>query len=180
MRNLTVIIGLVIFSSLVGCDTTNSNGQTADSVKATISTKEKDMELQSKATLDIAMKFMEVMGKGDMETMISLMHDDMVWQNAGDSDIPWIGPWKGKKAILEDFMPKFGAGFKTIKWEPSDAFASGDTAAFFGQMIGELTNTGVQTEEFTYALRVKVKDGKVILWNWFEDSYEVSKAFKNK
>ena len=32
-----------------------------------------------------------------METMMSLMHEDMVWQNAGDSNIPWIGPWNGKK-----------------------------------------------------------------------------------
>ena len=130
--------------------------------------------------MSIANAFMDAMGKGDMEEMMSLMHEDMVWQNAGDSAVPWIGPWNGKKAILEDFMPKFGAGFKTIKWEPNDALSKDDTAAYFGQMIGELTNSGKQTKEFTYALRVKVKDGKVILWNWFEDSFEVSRAFHNQ
>ncbi len=161
MKQLFLIISLSCLFALSGCN----------------SDKEDTMDTQSKATMDIAMQFMDAIGKGDMEKMTSLMHEDMVWQNAGDSNVPWIGPWKGKKAILEDFMPKFGAGFKTIKWEPNDAFAQDNTAAFFGQMIGELTNSNQQTEEFTYALRVKVKDGKVILWNWFEDSYEVSRAY---
>lgn len=130
--------------------------------------------------LSIANAFMGAMGKGDMDAMMALMHEDMVWQNAGDAAVPWIGPWKGKQTILEDFMPKFGAGFKTLKWEPNDALSSGDTAAYFGQMIGEVTKSGQKTNEFTYALRVKVKDGKVILWNWFEDSFEVSRAYHNK
>ncbi|MEM6723597.1 MAG: nuclear transport factor 2 family protein [Bacteroidota bacterium] len=131
----------------------------------------------SKATMDIALAFMDAMGKGDMDNMIALMHDDMVWANSGDKTLPWIGPWQGKKAILEQFMPVFGANFQTVKWEPNDGLSSDDTAAFFGRMIGKLTKSDAQTSEFDYALRVKVKDGKVILWNWFEDSYEVSKVY---
>ncbi len=177
MKQLILTISLLCSMLFLGCDSNKTEIPTATTEKTTQTDKESKMEKQSAATMDIAMKFMGAMGKGDMETMMSLMHEDMVWQNAGDPTIPWIGPWKGKKTILEDFMPKFGAGFKTIKWEPNDAFAQGNTAAFFGQMIGELTNSNQQTEEFTYALRVKVKDGKVILWNWFEDSYEVSRAY---
>ena len=135
---------------------------------------------ESQKTMDIANSFMAAMGSGDMEKMQSLMHEDMLWQNAGDSSLPWIGPWKGKKAILEEFLPSFGKNFVTKKWEPTDGFASGDTAAYFGQMVGLLTKSNKETEEFTYALRVKVKDGQVILWNWFEDSYEVSKVYHAK
>lgn len=132
---------------------------------------------KKKSAMDIANEFMGAMGKGDMEAMNNLMHEDMVWQNAGDKAIPWMGPWNGKNAIMENYFPNFMKGFQTIKWEPADAVTDGDTAAFFGQMIGKLTNSGQTTDEFTYALRVKVKDGKIILWNWFEDSLEVSKAF---
>ncbi|WP_299888468.1 nuclear transport factor 2 family protein [uncultured Lacinutrix sp.] len=139
-----------------------------------------NMDKKSKETMDVAMAFMDAMGKGEMDKMMSLMHDDMVWQNAGDKSLPWIGPWKGKEIILEKFMPLFGGNFKTIKWEPNDAVSNGDTAAFFGQMVGLLTKSNKQTKEFTYALRVKVKDGKVILWNWFEDSFEVSRAYHGK
>lgn len=138
------------------------------------------LNIASQKTLDIANAFMGAMGKGDMDTMKDLMHTDMVWQNAGDESLPWIGPWKGEKAILENFLPAFGKNFTTKKWVPTDAFSSGDTAAYFGQMIGLLSKSNQETKEFTYALRVKVKDGKIILWNWFEDSYEVSKAYHNK
>lgn len=170
---------LAVITTLYMMATISCNGQKQPDNSTSVSEglKKSKMENQGQKTIDIAMAFMGAMGKGDMKTMKGLMHEEMVWQNAGDPRVPWIGPWKGKKTILEDFMPKFGAGFKTIKWEPDDAIASGDTAAFFGQMIGELTNNGEQTTEFTYALRVKVKDGKVILWNWFEDSYEVSRAY---
>ena len=176
MKQIFVIISLFSLFTFFSCDSAKKETPTANSEKIN---QENNIEKQAKATMDVAMHFMDAMGKGDMETIVNLMHEDMVWQNAGDPNVPWIGPWNRKKTILEDFMPKFGAGFKTIKWESNDAFASGDTAAFFGQMIGELTNSGQQTEEFTYALRVKVKDGKIILWNWFEDSFEVSRAFHN-
>ncbi len=128
-------------------------------------------------TMKIAGAYMEAMGKGDMETMKGLMHDDMVWQNEGDSRLPWLGPWKGKEDILTKFMPLFGEHFKTTKWETQDQLSGGDTAAFFGRMTGVTTKSGQETTEFTFALRVKVKDGKIILWNWLEDSFAVSEAY---
>ncbi|MEM6831720.1 MAG: nuclear transport factor 2 family protein [Bacteroidota bacterium] len=176
MKSLTVLCMIALFVT-GACNASEKGDQ--DTTQLTASQDNEPGDQESKKTMEIAMAFMDAMGKGDMDKMVSLMHDDMVWQNAGDSDLPWIGPWKGKKAILEEFMPAFGANFQTIKWEPNDAFASGNTAAFFGQMVGLLTKSNKKTKEFTYALRVKVKDGKVILWNWFEDSYEVSKAYKD-
>lgn len=44
-------------------------------------------------------------------------------------------------------------------------------------MNGIATDTNTEIGEFTFALRVKVKDGKIILWNWLEDSYALSEAY---
>lgn len=173
--SMVILTVIVCASACVDGNTEKKNNDKKEDM--TTNQTKSDAELQGEETLEIANAFMAAMGKGDMEAMKNLMHDDMVWQNAGDSSLPWIGPWNGKKAILEDFFPVFGENFVTKKWEPTDAIASGDTAAYFGQMIGLLTHSNKETEEFTYALRVKVKDGKVILWNWFEDSYEVSKTY---
>ncbi len=177
MKNNLIIILVAAFMT-VSCNT-SSNKNAKEKVVAELNKVEK-LAKKSQETLDIANAYMAAMGKGDIAAMNNLMHEDMVWQNAGDSEIPWMGPWNGKKAILEKFFPAFGKGFITKKWEPTDSFASGDTAAYFGQMIGLLTGSNKETNEFTYALRVKVKDGKIILWNWFEDSYEVSKTYQNK
>ncbi|MEM9076349.1 MAG: nuclear transport factor 2 family protein [Bacteroidota bacterium] len=178
-NHIVAIVGALVLNSCNQGETksSDSNAENTSKIETPI---EKSTNDQSQETLTIANAFMNAMGQGDMDTMIGLMHDDMVWQNAGDSSLPWIGPWRGKKAILEDFFPVFGENFKTLKLEPSDSFAQGDTAAYFGHMVGLLSKSNQETNEFTYALRVKVKDGKVVLWNWFEDSFEVSRAYHNK
>lgn len=138
-----------------------------------------DMDPVSQASFDTVMAFMDAMGSGDMDAMVSLMADDMVWHNEGDSEMPWIGPWEGKEAILE-FLPVFGANFQTTAWENEDAFAFGDTVAVFGSMNGITTASGQEIGAFTFALRAKVEDGQVVLWNWFEDSFAVSEAYHGR
>lgn len=135
-----------------------------------------EMDKMSKSTLDTVMAFMGAMGSGDMDTVVALMDDDMVWHNEGDSTLPWIGPWQGKDAILA-FLVVFGENFQTTKWENTDVLAMGDTVAVFGNMNGITTHSGKEIGDFTFALRAKVRDGKIILWNWFEDSYAVSQAY---
>jgi len=138
-----------------------------------------DMDPESQASFDIVMAFMGAVGTGDMDKAISLMADDMVWQNEGDSAMPWVGPWNGKDEIL-NFLPIFGKNFQTTAWDNTDALALGDTVAVFGKMNGITTHSGKEIGEFSFALRAKVRDGKVVLWNWFEDSYAVSQAYHAK
>lgn len=133
-------------------------------------------EEDGQASFDTVMAFMGAMGAGDMEKMSALMADDMVWQNEGDASLPWIGTWEGKETIF-GFLAKFSENVETTLWENEDAFASKDTVAVFGRMKTKLTRSGVETETFNFALRAKVRDGQVVLWNWFEDSYAVSRAF---
>lgn len=137
------------------------------------------MDEKAQASFDTVMAFMGAMGGGDMVKMTSLMADDMVWHNEGDSTLPWIGETKGKEAIFE-FLGVFGSNLQTTKWENTDAFASGDTVAVFGIMNGVTTASGQKIGEFTFALRAKVRDGQVVLWHWFEDSFAVSQAYHGR
>lgn len=136
-----------------------------------------DMDATSQASFDTVMAFMTAMGSGDMDKMGSLMADDMVWHNEGDKTLPWIhGDITGKDAIFK-FLPVFSSNLQTTKWENSDAFASGDTVAVFGVMAATATKTGQSTGDFSFALRAKVRDGQLVLWHWFEDSFAVSQAY---
>ena len=139
-----------------------------------------EMDTTSQTSFDTVMAFMTAMGSGDMETMSSLMADDMVWHNEGDKTLPWIhGDITGKQAIFE-FLPVFSSNLQTTKWENADAFASGDTVAVFGVMAATATKTGQSTGDFSFALRAKVRDGQLVLWHWFEDSYAVSEAYHGR
>ena len=57
------------------------------------------------------------------------------------------------------------------------AMGSGDTVAVFGRMAAHMAQSGKDTGDFTFALRAKVRDGQVVLWNWFEDSFAISRAY---
>ena len=138
-----------------------------------------DMDQTSQASFDTVMAFMGAMGSGDMGTMAALMADDMVWHNEGDATLPWIGKTVGKEAIFE-FLDVFGANLQTTKWENTDAFAAGGTVAVFGAMNGITSHSGQEIGDFTFALRAKVRDGQVVLWHWFEDSFAVSQAYHGR
>lgn len=132
---------------------------------------------QGQRTLKVAEAFLTAAGSGDGETLNQLMADDFVWHNEGDATIPWIGTWEGKDVVFQKFMPAFGAGLTTTSWTTDYSLASGDQAVFIGKMGATANNTGADTGEFSWAVRVHVEDGKVKSWNWFEDSYAVSKAY---
>ena len=137
------------------------------------------MDESSQASLDTVMAFIGAMGSGDTEKMSQFMADDMVWHNEGDSSLPWIGESTGKDAIFK-FLGVFSSNLKTTLWENTDAFASGDTVAVFGKMNGVTTASGKAIGEFTFALRAKTRDGQVVLWHWFEDSFAVSRAYHDR
>ena len=138
-----------------------------------------EMDSASQASFNTVMDFMGAMGSGNMDKMSALMADDMVWHNEGDTSLPWIGETRGKEAIFE-FLGVFSSNLETTLWENTDAFASGDTVAVFGTMAATATKTGQNTGDFTFALRAKVRDGQLVLWHWFEDSFAVSQAYHGK
>ena len=135
---------------------------------------------QTQQTLQIAQSFLEAAGAGDMDTLSGLMADDFVWHNEGDPRVPWIGQWEGKETVLTEFLPTFGVGLKTTTWTTDYSFAKDDQAVFMGTMAAEATNTGESTGLMSWAVRVEVVDGKVKSWNWFEDSFAVSRAFQGQ
>ena len=138
-----------------------------------------DMDATSQASFDTVMAFMGAMGSGDMAAMNELMADDMVWHNEGDANLPWIGETVGKENIFK-FLGVFSSNLQVTMWENEDAFASGDTVAVFGRMNGLTTSSGKEIGEITFALRAKVRDGQVVLWNWLEDSFAVSQAYHGR
>ena len=134
------------------------------------------MDENSQGSIDTVMAFMASMNEGP-EAMKRYMADDMVWHNEGDTTIPWVhGGIKGRDAIFE-FLGVFSGGLQTKKWENTDVFASGDTVAVFGVMNGITTHSGKETGDFSFALRAKVRDGRIVLWHWFEDSFALSRAY---
>ncbi|MEN7341460.1 MAG: nuclear transport factor 2 family protein [Pseudomonadota bacterium] len=162
----SLVVGAIV--AIAGCAATEERAQ-KQAFKSEV--------MQGQETLAVAKAFLGAAGSGDMQTLKRLMADDFVWHNEGDSSIPWIGTWDGKEVVLTKFLPAFGAGLKTTSWSTDYEMAMGDQAIFMGTMGAIANASGAETGEFSWAVRVHVVDGQVKSWNWFEDSYAVSKAF---
>ncbi|MEO0451431.1 MAG: nuclear transport factor 2 family protein [Pseudomonadota bacterium] len=164
------LISAVICTGLICACTANGDVQ---SEQSTVSAD----AMQGQETLKTAEAFLTAAGSGDMSTLESLMADDFVWHNEGDTTLPWIGNWEGKETVLTEFLPAFGAGLTTTSWSTDYSMAKGDQAVFLGTMSATANSSGGETGEFSWAVRVHVEDGLVKSWNWFEDSYAVSAAY---
>ncbi|MEM8547118.1 MAG: nuclear transport factor 2 family protein [Pseudomonadota bacterium] len=136
--------------------------------------------MQDANTLAVAKAFMGAAGAGDRGTLETLMAADFVWHNEGDGALPWIGTWRGKEVVLNEFLPAFGAGLATTSWSTDYAMSDGQYAIFMGTMAATATASGQPTGEFTWAVRVHVVDDLVQSWTWLEDSFAVSQAFHGR
>ena len=150
--------------ALAGCASVTSGPEDKDAV-ATI------------GTLAVAKQFLNAAGSGDGATLMALTDDDFVWHNEGDKRLPWIGHWQGKERVFGTFMPAFGQGLSVTTWTTDYEFVNGDQAVFMGTMAANANNSGINTGVMRWAVRVHVEDGKVKSWNWFEDSFAVSRAY---
>ncbi|MEO1582351.1 MAG: nuclear transport factor 2 family protein [Pseudomonadota bacterium] len=159
------LMALVLALLTVGCSAESASNK---DVETTI----------DDSTMAVAKAFLEAAGSGDGATLATLMRNDFVWHNEGDPSIPWIGNWEGKDTVLETFMPAFAAGLAVTQWSTDYEFVSGDQAVFMGTMTATAQNSGESTGVMSWAVRVHVVEGKVEGWNWFEDSYAVSRAYR--
>lgn len=73
---------------LGACNTGKKDSSSTNSVAMNQTSTETPMVKQSRATVEVATQYMDAMGKGDMETMVRLMDEEMVWQNEGDKSLP--------------------------------------------------------------------------------------------
>lgn len=179
VKTLAFTTALCSAAFLASCGGGDKNHQTQIKEVKTMTELPADY-VQGQETLKVAQSFLEAAGGGDMTTLEALMADDFVWHNEGDPNVPWIGNWEGKDTVLNTFLPAFGGGLKTTGWTTDYSMATGEQAVFMGTMSAIANNTGVDTGTFSWAVRVNVVDGKVKSWNWFEDSFAVSKAYNAK
>jgi hypothetical protein len=168
-RNL--VASLVFAGLLSGCSANTETRSDHSNLRAEVK--------QGQDTLQTAEAFLTAAGSGDMATLEKLMADDFVWHNEGDTTLPWIGTWAGKEKVLAEFLPAFRAGLAATSWTTDYSLATGDQAVFMGTMSVKAPSSGGETGVFSWAVRVHVEDGLVKSWNWFEDSYAVSKAYHN-
>lgn len=105
-------------------------------------------------------------------TYVSLNYEDKDLKRI----LPWTGTSKGPQAFIDTFSRVFQF-WDSENFEIKELFGSGDNVAVFGSFTFKSKTLGkVVTTPF--CIWAKVKDDKIVYWQFMEDSFATAASFK--
>src|SRR5205823_2847097 len=118
----------------------------------------------------------EAFGRGDIETILNNLADNVEWHVSGDQDgIPYAGTYHGRNGV-RDFFSVLSDSIGYDRFEPRRFVAEGDQVAVFGYYHGTVKVNG-QTVETNWAMEWTLKDAKATSFTAYDDTAAVAAAF---
>jgi uncharacterized protein len=109
----------------------------------------------------------------DDATYISLNYEDKDLKKI----LPWAGTSKGPSAFIDTF-PKGVLKYWVVEsFDVKEIFGTGENVAVFGSFTLK-SNTLGKVVTSPFGILAKVRDGKVVYWQFLEDSYGTASTFK--
>jgi len=91
--------------------------------------------------------------------------------------LPWCGKHVGSEAVKNFFRHQLGPNIQILDFGIDEIIEQGASAALFGtfRIRARQTRTTIEAE---YALRIKIRDGKIARYHLFENSYHIATAVR--
>jgi ketosteroid isomerase-like protein len=91
--------------------------------------------------------------------------------------LPWSGKHVGPEAVKKFFVDLLGRNVEVLDFGIDEIVEQDASAALFGTLRIQARQTGTVIES-EYALRIKIRDGKIAFHHLFENSYHIATAFR--
>jgi uncharacterized protein len=118
---------------------------------------------------DLARRGYEAFAEGDLDTLNSLMADDLVWHVPGRG--PLAGKYKGKEAVFGLFGKVVELTGGTFRQDIHDVLANNEHALVMVESHAERAGKRLNDRQVHV---LHLKDGKLTeFWNHFGDQYAV-------
>ncbi|MBJ6760417.1 nuclear transport factor 2 family protein [Myxococcaceae bacterium JPH2] len=137
------------------------------------------MATTTKTSADVLKGFFDAFGKGDADGVVNSFHPDalIVAVRKGDRKGEQLhGSYKGKDGAKE-FVTNLGKNFDTKAFSVEHLIGDGDVAYASGAFVHNIRSTG-KPYASDWALKVLVKDGKILEYHFYEDSAGFVEASK--
>lgn len=122
----------------------------------------------------VVIDFYEAGARGDMDTCLALLSDDVVWTNTGSTR--FSGTFSGKQALLEQLLgPLFGQLKAGIRSEIEGLTAEGDIVV--AQTSGVAETLDGTPYNNTYCQVIRIADGKIAEVKEYFDTALVNSVF---
>ncbi|MEQ9618974.1 MAG: nuclear transport factor 2 family protein [Deltaproteobacteria bacterium] len=121
-------------------------------------------------------KFFSGIGGGNMDEILEAVHKDAVFEAQGPGTVPIYNTFHGKEGVTE-FVRILGELFDTEDFKVYVTAPHEDYIFAYGLMKHRVRATG-KIFECEWALVCKIKEGKIISYKMFEDTFALERAFK--
>jgi ketosteroid isomerase-like protein len=118
----------------------------------------------------------DAFSRGDIDTVIAQLSDDVVWDLPGPSHIPYAGIFHGKDGVLE-FFRRLAESDVTHTFEPQRFFADRDMVVVVGRYAARVKATG-RLAETQWVHTFTFREGKVAQWHEYFDTAKYAQAYE--
>lgn len=119
--------------------------------------------------------FLASVGNRDIAGALTHVHDDVVFEPQGPSDLPIYGRFEGRDGVRH-LLSSLSEIFETEAFEVRKWVSSDDVVFAHGYMRHRVRRTG-RTFESEWALVVQIKDQLIASWKIFEDTAAFQAAY---
>lgn len=118
----------------------------------------------------------EKFGSGDIDGLLSRLHDNIDWTTPTTENVGFSGKRKGKQAVAEFFTELAGAETFS-RFEPLEFVAQDDKVVVIGELASTVTTTG-KAFETDWVHVFHLSNGKITSFKEFFDTAQTAKAFQ--
>lgn len=132
--------------------------------------------MSARDSVKIVKRGYEAFQKGDIETLLALLTDDVEWETLAVEGVPWAGPRRGK-ADVRDFFGVLAEHEEMLGFEPREFIAQGEKVAVVGHYRGRIKATG-QIAETPWVQVFTIRDGKLARFFEVFDTASAARAYQ--
>ncbi len=132
--------------------------------------------MDSNTNIMLVQKCFECFGRGDINGILALLAENVIWEEPENSDIPYAGKRQGKTAVRGFFESL--EQIELAQFSPQEFIGNGDRVVVLGTWAGQVRSTG-KSFQSDWALVWKIINGQVTQFKAYEDTATIATAFQH-
>ena len=113
-------------------------------------------------------------GRGDLESVLNALAEDVEWTAAGPSAIAHAGTYRGLDEVARFFQAVSGS-LEFDEFEPQEFLVQGESVVVLGREQGRVRSMGREFEN-PWAMAFRLHGGKVARFRLYEDTAALAAA----
>ena len=127
--------------------------------------------MSQQQNLEIVRQGYEAFGRGDIDTLLSLLDENIEWVSPGPPELPTAGTRRGRQQVAEYFKT-LNEVFEIQRFEPKTFISDGDRVVVLGDDTSRINATG-KIIDSDWAHVFTLAGGKVVSLHEYIDTAAV-------